>query len=52
MGAVYIYKTKTGYIGSFKKRQNEQEVDIAQSAKEAEKKIAYLQKMNKFNPSK
>lgn len=52
MESVYIYKTDTGYIGSFKKREKEEVVDIANSAKEAEKKIVHLLKMDKLQTNK
>ena len=52
MEPVYIYKTSTGYIGSFKKRENEQEVEIATSAKDAERKISLLIKMDKVTHHK
>lgn len=47
MEPIYIYKTETGYIGSFKKKK-EKEVDIAYSMKEVEEKIKLLNKMTKY----
>ena len=49
MEPIYIYKTETGYVGSYKKREKEKEVDIAYSAKEAESKMKLLMKMEKYH---
>ena len=49
MEPIYIYKTETGYVGSYKKREKEKEVDIAYSAKEAENKMKLLMKMEKYH---
>ena len=49
MEPIYIYKKETGYVGSYKKREKEKEVDIAYSAKEAESKMKLLMKMEKYH---